>query len=128
MRVDAQTLDSPGFGGAACTRTIPSCNYGVNGPVQGQSLSMFTVSGGQVAVTQASLLVALDASASIKFFAAAATSGGFLPVTTGAPAVFSPITTPPTTGPNFRWQAQLAPDPISGVSSVSALQWQLQVK
>jgi hypothetical protein len=127
IRIDEQTLDSPAALGTGCSRAAPACNFGIAGPVQGQSLPMFTVSGGQTAITQASLLVALDASTSVSFGASAVNASNFLSLANGA-AIFQPTGTSTPPGPTFRWQAQLAPDPLAGNSSVSGLQWQLLVK
>ncbi len=131
IRVDEETVDSPGFG-TACARATPACNFGVNGAVQGQSVNLYTVSGTQTAVTQANLLVGLDANSSVKFFASAVANNGFLQATPASCpaelcAVFNP-TGAATPGPQFRWQVQLSPDPLAGPSEVTGLQWQLLIK
>ncbi len=128
VRVDAESLDSPGFGaGVSCSRATPSCAFGQLGAVQGQSLAAFTVSGGESIVNQAALLLALDAPASATFAASASGSSGFGTVSLSAPLTFTPTGASPV-GPTFRWRAQLAPDATHGVSAVRGLQWQLQVK
>jgi len=127
VRVDAQALDSPGFGaGTSCARATPACSFGVLGALQGQSLADFTVSGNESIVSQAALLVALDASSNITF-SASANGTGFGSVATGVPLTFG-ASGPSPVGPTFRWRATIAPDPTRGASVVRGFQWQLQVK
>ncbi len=115
--------------GSNCSRALPGCNFGVAGPLVGQSLDEFALSGGSRAIRSASLVYALGAPANAAWFAAAnsvdppdfAAVPGTNPQTVTFQASGSPAI-----GTRFRWKALLSPAP-GQPQTLLGLQWQLIV-
>ena len=130
IRVDVLSTDRVGLG-AGCARALPSCVFGVNGPVTAQSLDAY-LAGGKV-IRQATLVSALAAGASVPagfdFFASA--FGGDAPdfspkLVIGTATDFVPAPVSPQIGNRFRWRIE-ARMPAGPPQQLLGLQWFLKV-
>jgi hypothetical protein len=128
-RVRVDLLGDPTALGSGCLRSLPACNFGVAGPLVGQSLDEYALSSGSLAIRSASLLLALGAPANAAYFAAASSID---PPDFGAVPSSAPLTVTfsssgsPAIGPRFRWKTLLSPPP-GAPQALLGLQWSLTV-
>jgi hypothetical protein len=133
-RVRIDLLGDPASLGSGCSRALPACNFGVAGPLIGQSLDEYALTsaqiGASVAIKSADLVLALGAPAGASYFAAASSNDppdfGLVPAS-GAAHVAFVAGSSPAQGPRFRWKALLSPPP-GAPQLLLGLQWSLTVQ
>lgn len=133
-RVRVDLLSDPAALGKSCSRSLPGCNFGVAGPLLGQSLDAYALTPAQIAaslaIKSADLLLALGAPAGASYFAAANSNDppDFGPVpASGAPHVAFVSNGSPAQGTRFRWKTLLSPQP-GAPQALHGLQWSLLVQ